>query len=144
MKLEIPTTKSFEPKYLVVSANVRYWEDSSINGEDDTEDGQKIPLRNGDKWEILVNLETGKVADWPLGTTAHIHYKVCDEGEYWLIDDLRDRVKYKDSYVPSFLGVSGESYGDYIAMNINEEGFIEDWEFPKLNPEDWKFTENKI
>ena len=37
MKATIPITKEVEIKILRVKAGVRYWEDASINGNEDTE-----------------------------------------------------------------------------------------------------------
>lgn len=142
MELEITVKKIFNPLEILVSARIRYWEDSFINGIRDTEDGQNIPLKFGDKWKITINLETGKISNWPLGIKAEIHYKVCDDGEYWLINDLGERAKYKDCYVPGCLGVNEDNFGDYIIMNIDEKGFIEDWKFPHLNPSEWEFIQD--
>ena len=77
--------------YVEVSAGVRYWEDATINGTTDT-DGKLTPLRKGDNWEPVIRLADGMVMDWPQGTTADVHFKVCDAGEYWLLDDERKRV----------------------------------------------------
>ena len=68
-----------------ITAEVRYWEDATVNGVEDT-DGALIPLRFGDCWMPIIELDTGRVRDWPEGTTADIHYKVCDAGEYELLD----------------------------------------------------------
>ena len=62
---------------LRVSAGVRYWEDASVNGVEDT-DGTLIPFRKGDLWCPIIDLETGQIYDWPAGANAYIHYKVCD------------------------------------------------------------------
>ena len=35
--------------YIEVSAAVRYWEDATVNGTEDT-DGALIPMREGHKW----------------------------------------------------------------------------------------------
>lgn len=69
--------------YIEVSAGVRYWEDASVNGAEDTE-GSLIPFRKGDNWEPVIRLADGMVMEWPQGTTADVHFKVCDAGEYWL------------------------------------------------------------
>lgn len=125
-------------KYIEVSAGVRYWEDAELNGEDDV-DG-KIPGRNGDVWEIKIDLDTGKILDWPSENEAKIHYKVCDAGLYWLLDNSFKRIlKQQDCYVPTqILCVGSNGHGDYIIFNINKDGFIEGWKKPYINEEDWE------
>jgi hypothetical protein len=128
---------SGEPKFLEVSAKVRYWEDANVNGDRDF-DGTLIPFRYGDLWAPTIRLSDGKVMDWPEGMTAWIHYKVCDEGEYWLRSASRRLFKYKDYYVPdSYLCHGGGGFGDYIILNIGSDGIIKDWREPWLYPESW-------
>lgn len=125
-------------KYIEVSAAVRYWEDARVDGV--TDSGGDIPLRNGENWEPVINLETGFVKDWPLGVTAEVHYKVCDEGEYWLQDAQGQRIaKWKDCYVPNaILCPKGNGYGDYIIFNISASSQIENWRQPGIDAEQWK------
>lgn len=111
--------------YLVVEAGVRYWEDATVNGVEDV-GGCLIPLRRGDLWCPTIELATGRVMDWPLGTVAKIHYKVCDEGQYWLTSS-KHRAKYRGDYVPDVLGVDGASYGDYVIMTVGADGIIKGW-----------------
>jgi hypothetical protein len=129
----------FSPSRLIVSAEVRYWEDAEINGEQDTVEGTRIPLKVGSLWKPIIELETGRVVDWPKGTTADIHYKVCDQGEYWLEDANGERLKWKGDYVPNALLCVGDNgFGDYIILKISAEGIIEGWQIPKLRMEDWE------
>jgi hypothetical protein len=130
-------------KYLKVEAGVRYWEDATVNGQEDT-NGELIPFRNGDIWEPIIDLENGLIVDWPNGTVANIHYKVCDAGEYWLLDDNMNKVsKYKGHYVPDALLCYGElGYGDYIIMTIDENGKIQDFQKPKIEKYEWNEKTN--
>ena len=114
-------------KYLKANCGVRYWEDGTVNGVED-EDGSLIPLRVGDCWIPTIDLETGVINDWPKGTTASIHYKVCDAGIYTLIDDQNNEVITRDGYVPNMLCPEGDGYGDYVIMNIDENGKINNWQ----------------
>lgn len=125
--------------YLEVSANVRYWEDANVNGVDDVE-GKLIPMRDEDLWRPTIRLSDGMVMGWPEGTVADVHYKVCDEGEYWLLDENHKRIaKYESAYVPDdFLCVGERGYGDYIILKINERGFIDGWEKPCLQADEWE------
>lgn len=121
------------PIYLEVSAEARYWEDATINGVADT-NGTLTPLRKGDCWAPVIRLADGVVMDWPQGTTADVHFKVCDAGEYWLLDDERKRIaKWAGFYVPDdFLCPGNNGYGDYIIMKIGTDGVIAKWRAPSI------------
>jgi len=123
------------PVYLEVDAGVRYWEDGSINGVPD-EDGSRTPFKKGDAWCPVVRLSDGVVMDWPAETVAGVHYKVCDAGVYWLLDENKNRIgKWGGYYVPDeFLSPKGSGYGDYIILTIGEHGHIEGWRCPHI---DW-------
>ena len=116
------------PAFVEVRAEVRYWEDAEVNGVEDSI-GSLIPLRSGLHWVPVIRLADGMVMDWPQGTTADIHYKVCDQGEYWLQDaDRRRMVRWAGWYVPDeVLSPGGEGYGDYIIMKIGPDGVVENW-----------------
>ena len=94
-------------------------------------------------WEPIISLTEGKVTDWPDETEADIHYKVCDQGEYWLLDENKKRIaKWKSHYVPnSILCVGDNGHGDYIIMSINNEGVIEGWDAPEINGDQWDLVE---
>ena len=135
--MKIATLREYNPVTLVIQAGVRYWEDATVNGQEDI-DGTLIPLRNGDNWLIQIDLESGVIDNWPAGTTAYVYYKVCDAGKYWLQDIDGERVKYKGDYVPDFLDISGEGYGDYLIFNIDGTGKIEGWRTPEFDSKEWE------
>lgn len=139
MEIELQTTIKVDVKFLEVSAGVRYWDDASVNGVEDT-DGTLIPLRAEDNWSPIIDLATGAVQNWPSGVTANIHYKVCDAGDYWLQDADGKRVaKWTGDYVPDrFLCQQGEGFGDYIVMKIDADGKIEDWTVPHVSIAQWR------
>ena len=129
MKIELTVKKEFEVKTLLVEADVRYWEDSTVNGVED-ENGDLIPCKVGDTWKPIIDLETGLITNWEKGKEANIHYKVCDAGEYWLQDENGEKiVKAKGYYVPDFLSIDDSGYGDYIIMKIDKDGKINNWRF---------------
>lgn len=137
--LTVGSSALFSPLRLLVSTEVRYWEDAEINGTGDTEEGTLIPLKVGNLWKTSIELETGRVLEWPQGTTADIHYKVCDQGEYWLEDAEGKRLKWRGHYVPNdLLAIGDDGYGDYIILKISAEGIIEGWPTPRLRSEDWE------
>lgn len=135
--------------YIEVSAEVRYWEDTKINGQEDSE-GDLVPFRRGDLWCPVIRLEDGMVMDWPAGMIADIHYKVCDAGQYWLLDDNRQRVaQWAGYYVPDdFLCPTENGYGDYIIFKVGVDGLIKGWSKPEIewggredDQEGWKRLE---
>jgi len=139
MTIQIQTTVSFTPVFLSVAAKPRYWEDATVNGETDTEDGQLIPHKSYDVWNLTIELATGRVLGWLAGTTAEVHYKVCDQGEYWLVDENGKSAKWTGDYVPTdLLAVGSNGYCDYIILKISAEGMIEGWKQPELNGKQWK------
>lgn len=127
MRAKIQVKKEVEIKWLSVSAEVRYWEDASVNGVEDA-DGTLIPLRKQDAWEPWIDVDTGKIKNWPKGTTADIHYKVCDAGIYSLLDNIGDTLfTAENCYVPTCLCPEEQGFGDYIIMKIDGEGQIQGW-----------------
>ena len=127
MKTEITRTVTDEVdiRFLKIEAGVRYWEDATVNGVEDT-DGSLIPFRVGDIWNPIIDVDSGCILDWPEGVEAKVHYKVCDAGSYYLSDVNGNVVLHiEDDYVPNSL-IPGE-YGDYIIMTINGSGSITEW-----------------
>lgn len=121
-----------------VEAEVRYWEDTEVDGIVD-ETGSLIPGRIGDLWKIRIDLAAGRIEEWPSGTQASIHYKVCDQGEYWLSgrDGIR-LAKWKGHYVPDDMLCHGdEGYGDYIIMTVSADGTIVDYRKPEIDVSRW-------
>ena len=124
----ITKTQAVTAKYLQVNAGVRYWEDGVVNGIDDTDDNPSMPCRNDEgDWAPLIDIDEGRIIDWPAGTTASVHYKVCDDGRYSLLDHDKAEIVTLDGYVPSIMCPSDNGYGDYIIMEIDGEGLISNW-----------------
>ena len=128
-------------RFIEVHAGVRYFEDGRLNGVVDTEG--KVPLRHGEDWRPTVELATGRVLDWPAGVELETCYKVCDNGEYWLQNESRQRIaKWRRSYVPlRFLDIEDADpvniAGDYIVLQIGGDGFIANWRNPAIEAEQW-------
>ena len=137
--LEITRAEEIEVAYLKVDAGVRYWEDATVDGAEDR-DGSLIPLRDGDRWRPTIELATGRIENWPEGTKAQVWYKVCDDGNYWLLDRGRSPVAAReDNYVPEILCPRESGYGDYIIMDVGPNGVIAEWS-PTLDQADWSAT----
>lgn len=156
MKINRRTTITQNVKYLSAKIGVRYWVDckySKDNGEtwidpDDNDEDEKsvvddlkeiiVPENQRwglvNYWKLEINLDTGKVVDWPRGLCIHTYFKVCDDGEYVFLDGEGKEVvnitkEYDQYYVPDFLALEDEGYGDYVYLNIDGNGNIEhaDW-----------------
>jgi len=124
-----------EAHFIEVHAAVRYWEDGWLNGKQDNEG--TVPLRVGDDWRPTIELATGRILDWPAGFELQTCYKVCDAGEYWLLDADRKRIaKSKGYYVPGFLDQK-DADGDYIVLDVGADGLIKGWRPPVIKPERW-------
>lgn len=112
--------------FLQASCGVRYWEDASVDGVAD-ESGDLIPCRNGDNWKPLIAVDTGVIRNWTPGKTAEIHYKVCDDGTYTLLDGNLAPIKQVSGYVPKIMCPEENGYGDYVIMKVDAEGRIANW-----------------
>lgn len=125
-------------RYMGIKAGNRYWDDIEINGERD-ESGDNVPFKQGDYWYPVIDLEEGRVLDWPQGVVADVHAKICDDGSYWLFDEDKNVIAtIKDDYVPDGLchGKDTQGYGDYIIMKIDGDGMIEDYK-RDINGSEW-------
>lgn len=125
-------------KYLVANCGVRYWEDGKVNGIQDNDESPNMPLKEGDYWSVKIDLETGNILDWPKGTVAETHYKVCDAGIYSLLNNEHEIVAEIEGYVPNMMCPEGNGYGDYVIMKIDEDGKIANWkvDFAEFQGED--------
>lgn len=111
-------------KFLKIEADVRYWEDARINGEE-SEDGSNVPFKVGGAFCPVIDLENGLVVDWPQGTVADFHFKVCDCGDYHLLDENKGIIaRILNNYVPSGVCHGDNGYGDYIIFSVDEGGKI--------------------
>lgn len=127
--------------FIVVDAGVRYWEDATVDLIEDN-DGTLIPFRVGDRWRPTIRIADGVILDWPSGTVARVHYKVCDNGTYQLLDAERRPMASIGGYVPNCLSPGDRGYGDYIILDIDGAGRIAGWEAPTDYADDgaWETT----
>ena len=127
MKTKVKIETEVDLKLLIVKAGVRYWEDATVNGTPD-EDGNLIPCRQGGLWCPIIDIDSGVILNWTQGTTADIHYKVADNGSYYIQDsDGRIVLSIEDDYVPKIMCPKEHGYGDYIIMNVDADGKIKHW-----------------
>lgn len=114
MKLKV--IQEVEVKYVRLSVAVSYEEDDMPND---------APLREGDMWGATINIETGKIMNWPQGKTLDFYMKVTDSGAYTLLDAEMEEIAEQEGYVPNNL-LPGE-YGDYLELKIDVDGTITNW-----------------
>lgn len=126
MTLKLKIEKEFDVKYLSAKIGPRYWEDAKVNGVED-KDGDLIPCRYGEYWRPLIDIESGTIINWTKGKEASIHYKCCEDGEYKLLDENRDEIKSIEGYVPNIMCPKENGYGDYVIMDVDMDGKIQDW-----------------
>ena len=140
MKITIKKPVEVEVEKIYVKALVRHPEDAYINegsGWDSWEEEDnilyKMPfLKQEGKytyWKPLIDVNTGNIINWPTGVSAKICYKVVDEFACDLIDDNNSLIFRYDGYVPSFMAIDDNGYGDYIYLTITKDGHIEGWTF---------------
>ena len=127
MKAIIKVEKEVTLATLEVNAGVRWWCNATVNGIEDSEEGELIPCKDGERWKPIIDIESGVITNWTKGVTASVCYKVCDDGIYTVKDDTGAVITELDNYVPSILCPVEDGYGDYIHMNIDANGIIEGW-----------------
>lgn len=162
MKIIRTIKREQDIKYLKATMGVRYWVDCNysddngktwnLNFPDTDEESERIMkltpcvirkdigYRESNYWEIIIDLEEGKVLNWKDGFCLHTSYKVCDDGEYSFLDkDMNEVVnitkEYKQYYVPDFLSIEDSGYGDYVNININGDGTIQHFDVMKCEIE---------
>jgi len=149
MDVYISKPVKYDVKTIVVKATVRYPEDAEFIEEklddqnipynnyiNDDDENPKMPFieieydnfgRKRFYWQPTIDLENGRILSWPEGVKAHVFYKVCDEFECTIYDRSGNEVLYYEGYVPDFMAIEDEGYGDYIDMVVDENGYINNW-----------------
>ena len=149
MEVYISKPIQYDVKTIVVKAAVRYPKAADFIEEklddqnrpynnyiSDNEENPKIPFieteydKHGHKkfyWQPTIDLENGVIINWPKGVKVHVFYKVCDAFECTIYDKNDNEVLHYEGYVPDFMAIEDEGYGDYIDMIIDENGYINDW-----------------
>lgn len=82
-----------------------------------------------DTVEVIIDVDDKKVVDWYETTgEVSIFAKVRDEGVYKYYDkDGKIIQTIEDEYVPNFLQVNENGYGDYLNLTISKNGVIENF-----------------
>ena len=151
MKITILKPVEVETKFLKVKAGVTYPEDSqfievNIDADgnarntyiSDDAENPKMPFmeveydKYGHKrfyWRPTIDIENGVIINWPKGVKARIFYKVCDDFRCTISDENDNEVLQYNGYVPDFIALEDEGFGDYIDMVVDGNGTIKGWRF---------------
>lgn len=78
------------------------------------------------RWCPIIDVDNGVVINWEKGTTLDCYYKTSDECAFDYEQEGIKIISYYD-YVPGFLSIEDEGYGDYIIIKIDKEGRIHNW-----------------
>lgn len=117
MKFKVKRLVEIDIRYVSIDVAVRYGEENIPND---------FPLRAGDVWKAIIDIDTGQIHDWPIGQSGELSMKVCDQGTYQLLDENMILIAaIEEDYVPH--GVVPGRYGDYIELNIDANGRITNW-----------------
>lgn len=117
MKQILKIEKEFDIRFVKVDVAVRYGEEDIPND---------FPLRFLDSWTAVIDIDSGVILDWPIGRSGRLNMKVCDEGSYYLMDENKEVIlAIESNYVPN--GLIPGRHGDYIDLDINENGKITNW-----------------
>lgn len=86
-----------------------------------------------DTINVMIDVDTKKLVGWlETNDIVSIFAKVRDEGIYRYYDKDKNVVLEKENeYVPDFLQVEEDGFGDYLNMIINKEGVIENFNIDK-------------
>lgn len=114
MKITVEKPVEIEVDAMRITLPVRFEEEDIPND---------FPMREGDTWKATVEIDTGKIRDWPLGKSGNIFMKVCDSGVYELLDGEKV-IATREDYVPNCIP---QDCGDYVEFEIDESGIIKGW-----------------
>ena len=82
--------------------------------------------KNELRWCPIIDVDSGVVINWESGKTLDCYYKTSDECEFEYEENGSNVLSYSD-YVPGFLCIEEDGWGDYISLKIDETGKIHNW-----------------
>jgi len=127
MEVIVDINKKVKIKTLAIAAKIKDWSESIINNVEDAK-GTLTPCRIDNFWKPVIDINTGIIKNWVQGVKAEVCFKVIDGGSYYLNDEDGNIVlSIEKGYVPKIACPKEEGYGDYIIMDIDENGKIADW-----------------
>ena len=166
MKISRKKTVEEDIKYLYAHLHDDWWDGAQISRnesefEEVDEDGSQIKdmlkvfdaptntrfkeyiAKDDPCFSMKINVDTGEVVGWPKDTAMNIYWKIVDEGLYQYLDKDDNIIFEYDGYVPGELAIEDSGYGDYVILNIDSNGFIENWNPTKVAREITETIENE-
>lgn len=133
-------------KYIIIRAYTMFFDDSFINGNKDSNYVPNMPCiaEEDNCWQPIIDIDEGKILDWPNDIEANIIYQV--NGDCEIICKTKDdktictNENYK--YVPKFLSPGEKECDYYIQMNVSKNGHIENWNVEDVKK--WMYTQAKF
>lgn len=116
MKAIIAARREVEIATVMIRIPVRYGDDNMP---------YDFPLRNGDEWRAVVDIDTGKLHDWPKGKSATLSMGVCGGGAYSLYNKSGSKLAVIANHIPH--GVIPGEGNNYIRLSIDGNGVILNW-----------------
>lgn len=133
MKIKIVKEVEVEACLIDVDAHIRYLEDISFEHDNDwcdcNADDSECPCIEGHQWRPIININTGRIINWDAPIKCHVFANVCDEFKCKIKGLNGEDIITYEGYVPSFMAIEDNGYGDYIDMIVEEDGTIKDWHF---------------
>lgn len=124
MKAIIKVQKEVDITTLVAVFPLEDFGDAEFGGEFNGE----IPCKEGSTVKFIISFDTGVILNWTKGVTSKFHQKVVDCGSYYLLDsDYNTVIEREESYVPKCLCPARNGFGDYVIMNVDANGQIENY-----------------
>ena len=79
------------------------------------------------------DVDTGRILDWPDAKLyAEVNMRAIDTGSYDFWDKDDNKIYEEQGYVPDFLGISSQAYGDDICFDTDINGYILGWKEKKI------------
>lgn len=144
--------KNNQMRLLSIRCYPRYFEDATVSKVNeyeiiDDENGDLIPCTiketNEIAWCPIIDIDSGRILNWENGKSADIHYKVCDAGEYVIFENKNIYIRIW-SYVPDFLSIGSQGYGDYIIFKVDVNGNIENWDPIRVDLDKFQLCDVKL
>jgi len=115
-------------EYMALVEKEVKWVKICIPISDETK--EKLHKAHGKEYEqqicFFVDVDTGKIRNYPENCEFNLFEKVVDRGCYWLLDDkFQVILSIENDYVPNRL-IPG-SYGNYVNLHIDNAGIIINW-----------------
>jgi hypothetical protein len=115
MKITVIRPVEIDVAFIEMTLPIRYGEEDMPND---------FPLRTGDVWQAVVDISTGIIIGWPIGTTGEFNLKVDDDGVYLLIDADGNEIARREDYVPD---VISRDFANNVHLIIDANGVITNW-----------------